>query len=188
MKYIKLEVNYSSVPLSKNNLKKAFKELGRIDPLCIKKYTLKRTHRDKKVDFEHLNDKQLISRGILNVRKSLNGNLGSHGKFSNRMIRKTSEIKEHKTQDNKTYLITQLPYKDYLKITLHTYFLLYQYNKEYCKKLLEIENNDNYEFQSYNKSVATKTITPIQTNIVIRSKCDEQIKKEFVAFIKSVIS
>lgn len=182
MKYIKLEASFTKSPNCANNLNKALKEIGRKDPLQIKRFTLKRNHKN---DNNNPTEKQLINRGILNVRKSLNGNLGSHGKFSNRMIKKTAEIKKNK-KNKQVCLLTQLPYKDYLRITLHTYFLLYQVNKDFCSKLLEIEKEDQYPFKDSNNSVATKSITPVQTNIVIRSECNDYSKKEFISFIKRV--
>ena len=117
---------------------------------------------------------------MLNVKKRLNQNLGRHGKYSNSMLKKTARIKTF-TREETLYLGVSLPKKSYLNITMTTYLMLWDYDKAFLQKLLNIETYDEYPCKEDNKQLPTKAITPIQTNIFLRAADDEE-DSELVKF------
>lgn len=185
MKYLFSEASYLNRLNCENNLFEAYKRLGELDPFNIKKYKLTILKKDKKASDE-LTDKQLIQRGILNVRKALNRNLGKSGKFSNKMLRKTAEIVV-RTSNNTIYLGADLPKKSYIKITNMVYNMLYVHDPDLCTSLLNIESKDDYPAQDMNRFDSTKAITPIQTNICLRSDGRTDEAREFFDSIRELM-
>lgn len=133
-----------------------------------------------------MSDRRLIKRGILNVRKRLNHHLGKSGKFKNGMLRKMATTKA-RLKDGKYYIETSIPKEDYIKIVVVTYFLLWECDQEYCYKLLEIEEGDIYPAKDLNRQTPTKALTPIQTNICIRSIGRTREVDDFLKQIRRIV-
>lgn len=177
MKYYNLTGSFDKKLISHNSFKKALKRIGELNPYDIKRATLKVNHTTNTTS-GHLTKKQLYNRGVLSVRRKLNGHLGKSGKYTNRMIKKTAEIR---TIDKKTYS-TKLPKYDYLKIAKATYFLLQQYDEKYCQALFKDADNDNINIEC----PYLKTTAPIQTEIVKRSVGRKKADAKFENFVTYV--
>ena len=164
-KYYTFTQDYLNFPESVFNFKKALKRIGELDPKHIEKTSLfgRKPDKDKK-----LKEGQLIGRGILNVRFVLNRHLGKSGKYSNRMIRLSSEAIINET-DSSFWIKSKLPKADYKKIVYNTYNILKDCDESYCLKLLNIENKDKYPYQDYHNDMKMKSIAPIQSNLIIRT-------------------
>lgn len=170
MKYVPFCSGFEISPTCFANMFKALERIGEIDPFSIKKTTLYGIRKEKDI----LSKKDKINRGILTVRKALNRHLGKSGKYTNRMIRKTATIKskEESTNDKTIYwLTTSLPKKDdAIKIVATTYNILWTFDHSCCCDLLNGEISDGYKPKIEIKNTVLKTLVPIQTNIVVRSK------------------
>ena len=163
-KYYTFKHNYAKIPFSKENYKKAIISIGKIDPYGIQKTQL--FGKAPEPDTE-LTEIQFFNRGILNIRRKLNGHLGMSGKYSNKMIKLPSEVIEYETE-GVYWLKAKLPKDDFSAIVRATYNILYKWNRTYCNTLLQIEEMDDYEMQNICKSIKHKTIAPIQTNLIVR--------------------
>lgn len=186
MKYLYSEVDYPNDVNCKNNLFQAYKRIGELDPYNVKRFTLMRKPSKKNALQSRPSDNQLIQRGILNVRRRLNHNLGKSGKYTNRMLMRTANVKMIIKNGN-LWMGSSVPKMDYLHITIETYLILQKYDWDYCKKLLGIEKNDTYPSQDINRHLATKVITPIQTNIFLRSIGETLEAESFMEALKTII-
>lgn len=166
-KYYTFKHDYKNIPCSKENFRKAIIRIGQKDPKDIKKTKLLGQVPDSNFV---LTEKDYFGRGVLNIRKQLNTHLGLSGKFTNRMIRLSSEFEVINDDDNKTWIKTKLPKKDFKFIVRATYNILWGCDKKFCQELLKIEKADKYEMKNYYTSSQFKTIAPIQTNTIIRTK------------------
>lgn len=165
-KYYSFKHDYDAEPISKENFTKALRRIGQKDP---KEVIVTKLGGKKPALGAQLTDKEYINRGILNIRKSLNGHLGLSGKYTNRMIRLSSTVDKLKSDSGTVWLKSKLPKKDYIKIVEATYKLLEKCDKQLCKDLLNAEKQDKYIQQGYYKAKCYKTIAPIQTNMIIRT-------------------
>ena len=102
------------------------------------------------------------------------------------MLKRTANI-VLTTEENIIYMKTTVPKEAYIKISVVAYLMLWAYDQEFCKKLLEIEANDKYPGQDDNMNFPTKAMTPIQTNILIRSKGNTDEVEDFIKYVKMVI-
>lgn len=164
MKYISLEVAFNKVPASKDNFLLALKRIGEIDPKNIKRTTLKYKFAQK----TEFTDSDYVKRGILNVRKVLNSNLGKNGKYKNRMFQFISGIKVRE-KGNEHYCWTRIPHSEYTDIVNATYKLLKQVDSQYCDYLLNLERNDVYKVKAEIKKIFLETTAPVQTHVVLMS-------------------
>ena len=180
MKYYQYKHDYKNIPNCKNNLKKALKRIGELDPFSVKRTTLSR----HKQVANTLTDKQLFNRGVLNVRLALNRNLGKSGKYSNRMIKMCATVKTEELADYSYYLSAKLPQMDYIKIVQTTYTILWQFDRPFCEQLFSIEKSDSYPFKDRYKNPVFKSTAPIQTNLIIRSTGRTQQSQKFISFVK----
>lgn len=185
-KYFTFRQDYDKVPKSQENFIKALKHIGMKDPEKIVKTSLYSLKPDPE---EKLTDKEYIGRGILNVRKVLNRNLGLSGKYKNRMIRFCAEIETVKIENGNVWLKAKLPYKEYKKIVDTTYTILKKCDKQYCNKLLQEEEKDFYIQKNFYRNRKFKTIAPIQTNMIVRTNKGktEQITEFTEEFKKFII-
>lgn len=181
MKYVSFCADFSTYPVCYKNMKLALRRLGELDPLDVKKTTLNGI----RVQKTNLSEKDLFNRGVLTVRKALNRNLGKSGKYTNRMIRKTSKINA-KEKDGILYLTTSIPKKDTKRIISITYTMLWAFDNNYCISLLNTESNAEYKEKLDIKNVLLKTIFPIQTNIILRSQPETAIGKEIKEHFREV--
>ena len=165
MKYISLEVAFNRVPASKDNFLLALKRIGEMNPKNIKRTTL-RYKFALKTDFT---DSDYVKRGILNVRKVLNSNLGKNGKYKNRMFKSISGIKVRE-KGNEYYCWTHIPHSEYTDIVNATYMLLRQVDPKYCDYLLSLERNDGYKVKAEIKKLFLETTAPVQTHVVLMSR------------------
>lgn len=165
-KYYTFEQDFETMPVSKDNFVKAIIRIGQKDPLGVRKTSL---CGHVPGDTVALTKKQYFNRGVLNVRKKLNSNLGLSGKYTNRMIRLSTEIEVLKIDNNYIWLKTKLPKKAFKDIVLATYNILNKCDKKLCQDLLAVEKSDKYIMKNFYSSKKIKTIAPIQTNMVIRS-------------------
>lgn len=165
MKTIPFEVDFVNYPVCANNMREALIIIGRIDPFKIRRTTLKRNneHRTFMSDYAYLN------RGVLNVRYALNRNLGKGGKYTNRAIRQTLKITRR--QGNTLYLKARVPNKtrDYVKLLTTIYTILWNYSPSNCERLLLRELENQYSPRVDIKNLVFKSVSPIQTNIIMRS-------------------
>lgn len=168
---------------SDKNFRKALRRIGELDPLNVKRSTLKVTHLTV-FKTEDMKDRQLINRGVLNVRKRLNRNLGKSGKYTNGMIQSCSEVKVEHDGNYHTYS-AKLPIKEFLRITVETYFLLWQCDEQLCKKLLCLTEQDINELYEI-KPLPLKTTALVQTDLVVQGGKGKN--KELDDFINLMIS
>ena len=152
MKYLSVEVAFDRIPASKNNFLLALKRIGEIDPKNIKRTTLRYKFAQK----TKFTDSDFIKRGILNVRKVLNSNLGKNGKYKNRMFKSISGIKVRE-KENKHYCWAHIPHSEYTDIVNATYILLKQFDSKYCAYLLNLERNDDYKVKAEIKKLFLET-------------------------------
>lgn len=183
MKYISLGANYSILPMCMNNMKLALKRIGEANLFNI---SLWRVRKNRASNVMPLSDNQLIKLGILNVKKQLNRNLGKNGKFTGRMIRKTASIKQNQSDDSNE-LITTFPRNDVIRIVIATYNLLYAIDANCCTKLLEVVESDDYNGKELNRNLQTRTIWPIQSNIIIRSVGKTKEDKAVINSLKDIV-
>ena len=181
MKYIPAEVEFPNDVISKHNMRLAYKRLGEINPYKVKRHERKKSHRNIK-----LSDGKLIHLGMLNVRKRLNRHLGKSGKYTNTMLKKTAKVTS-KIKNGVLYLGTSVPKDAYIKIVLETYLMLWQYDQACCLHLLSIEAADTYPAKETNQQVPTKALTPIQTNIYLRSAGRTEETEKFIKYLRERI-
>ena len=168
---------------SDKNFRKALRRIGELDSLNVKRSTLKVTHLTV-FKTEDMKERQLISRGVLNVRKRLNRNLGKSGKYKNSMIHSCSKVKVEHDGKYHTYF-AKLPIKQFLRITVETYLLLWQCDEELCRQLLGLTDKDVNELIQI-KPLPLKTTAPVQTDLVAQG-CRGK-NKEVDDFINQIIS
>ncbi len=185
MKYCTLRACYAKTLISCCNFRKALIRIGELDPFDIKRTNLKRNRILKK---EHgMTEKDYLNRGILTVRRYLNGNMRKNGKYSNKMIRLTSTVCQEFSKTEKKpsgYYKVKLPKKDYIKISLATYTLLFQNDRKLCDELLKDTHSDSID--TFGKD-AVYTVAPIQTDIVRRSTGRTEEIQAFILFTRSAI-
>lgn len=186
MKYTNLEVDYTKTPFCKENLLRALFEIGKNDPMNVERYTLKRKHNNENMNSE-LTERQLIKRGVLNVRMYINRNLGKNGKVSNRMIYKMSNVREKILKSGEILLAVKLPHDQFMRIAGATYILLYNCNPYECKRLLHLEENDEFSFKKANNNIVLRCVVPIQTNITIRAIGKNEKAEKFIQYIKNIM-
>lgn len=184
MKYYPFKWSYKNAPGSKNNFEIALKRIGELDPYNIKRTSLIVNHKTK-YNPEDMKPRQLQNRGILNVRKRLNGHLGKSGKYTNRMIRLTATVKNIKNADNE--LKIKVPKKDYIKIAMVTYLMLWECDQELCKILLNKTIEDHLPSGDKNKQISMKTVVPVQTNIIIQSEGRTDDIQEFIKYVTIMV-
>lgn len=165
MKYLRLHISFNKKPNSIVNLSSALIRIGEADPMNVNRVTLKR----KRHQNEALSRNNYFMRGILNVRKYLNGTLGKNGKYSNTMIASISKIR---IRSNNDYFI-RIPHGEYIRIVDAIYSLLHSIDCPYCNYLLNIELNDDYVPKDPKLKLEYKTISPVQTHIILISTCKE---------------
>lgn len=183
MKYISLSANYAILPMCMKNMKFALKRIGEANLFDV---PLWRVRKNRAGNVKPLSENQLINLGILNIKKQLNRNLGKNGKFTGRMIKKTASIKHYKSADA-IELITTFPRNDFISIVIATYNLLYTIDANYCSKLMEIVESDDYEGKELNMNLQTRTICPIQSNIIIRSVGKATEDKAVINNLKDIV-
>lgn len=165
-KYYTFKHNYKNKPASCENFREAIIQIGKKDPYNVKRTKLVGCPPINTYDFT---EKDYFNRGVLNIRKHLNTHLGISGKYTNRMIRLSSEFKIIIDDDKIIWIKTMLPKKDFKVIVSATYNILRKCDKQFCEKLFKIEEGDAYEMKDFYKSSKFKTIAPIQTNTIIRT-------------------
>ena len=164
-KYLSFKFAYNEMPGCNNNFEKALLRIGEKDPLNVKKYKMcGRMTRENDV----LTRNDYIKRGILNVRKTLNGHLGHSGKYKNRMISLSSKVNIIKKEDD-LYLKSKISYKEYKKIVKTVFDLLYKCDPAYCDELIKVERKDAFPMKELNHRRSFRTIAPIQSNMIIRT-------------------
>ena len=183
MKYITLSADYSTLPMCANNLKLALKCIGKANLLHV---PLWRVRKNSLHNVAQLSDNQLINLGVLNIKKQLNHHLGNNGKYSNRMIRRTASLKQNKSADA-INLITSFPKNDLIAIIIATYTLLYTIDANYCATLLGFVEIDDYTGKDLNRNLPTRTICPIQSNIIIRSVGITAEEKVLIKKLQSIV-
>lgn len=183
MKYLSLSADYSILPTCMNNMSLALKRIGEANLLHV---PLWRVRKNNLHDVEQLTDKQLINLGVLNIKKRLNHHLGKNGKYSGRMIRRTASLKRVKSADV-INLITTFPRNDFIEIVVATYTLLYTIDANYCATLLGFVESDDYTGKELNRNLPTRTICPIQANIIIRSVGKTAEEKELIKNLQSIL-
>lgn len=182
MKYVTFEASFETCPNCYVNMRQALKRIGELNPYKIKRTTLKGGIRLPK---KKLKDKDFINRGILNVRYALNRNLGKSGKFSNRMIIKSSQLKK-KDIEGVFQFKTSIPGKDFAKIVAKTYIILWNFDSKFCQQLIVDERTDVYQPRITNNSNAFIAIAPIQTNIIVRGSTILSKGEETRTFIQKI--
>ena len=183
MKYVTFDASFELCPNCYVNMRQALKRIGELDPYGIERTTLKGGIRLPKKKFK---DKDYINRGILNVRFALNRNLGKSGKFSNRMIIKSSQLKK-KDLDGVYQFTTSIPGKDFVKIVAKTFFILWSFDPQFCQQLIADEYADMYLPKIKNNNNAFISMVPIQTNIIVRGSTSVTQGEEVRAYIKDII-
>ena len=166
MKYLSVEAAFTRVPMSKDNFLLALKRIGEIDPKNIKRMTLRHQFNQK----TQFSDWDYIKRGILNVRKVLNSNLGKNGKYKNRLFNSIARIKVSQRGDE-YYCWTHIPHSEYIAIINETYILLDQIDPQYCANLLAMERGDAYRIKAEINKEFLETTAPVQTHIILMSNC-----------------
>ncbi len=164
MKYLSVHVAFDEVPNTINNFKNALKRIGELDPENVRRTTLRKGY-TKKEDFS---EKDYINRGVLNIRKLLNSNLGKNGKYTNRMILLLSDIKVS-NRNKQIHCLTRVPHADYINIVKTTYRLLNAIDKEFCYELLNNELQSTYRPKAKIKKESLRTTAPVQTHIILMS-------------------
>ena len=182
MKYSYFDWHYKGVPVSENHFEEALKRIGEINPYAISTKKLFNTPKSKSREMRAVD---YFNLGVLNVKRRLNGHLGKSGKFTLTMIKKTAKIK-HSKHDDHTLLIS-VPKKDYIKIALATYMLLWENDRDFCKKLLSTAEKDSLLLIDKNKQIAMKTVAPLHTDIIIRSRGKTDDVIDFIKFVRFVI-
>lgn len=183
-KYI-FKVCKNEILRSDKNFRKALRRIGELDPLNVKRSTLKVTHLTV-FKTEDMKERQLINRGILNVRKKLNRNLGKSGKYTNSMIQSCSKIKVEHDGDYHTYF-AKLPIKEFLKITIETYILLWQCDEQFCDQLLSLVDKDISELISI-RPLPLRTTAPVQTDLIIQGgKGKNKEVEDFINYMISIV-
>ncbi len=169
MKYYTVSVDFPQLLLCYENMKEALVRLGELDPYCIKRHTLKNKGKKniKAISEENKNFK----RGILNVRRALNCNLKRSAKYSNKMISRiaTALFRE---ENNIYYFSFLFPGKSFVKIIKTTYALLYKYDPNYCKDLLE-QAVWEWHFERFTE--VARTLVPLHINALQRSEMNKKI-------------
>ncbi len=173
MKYLRLHVAFSGNLNSINNMKKALQRIGEVNPFNIKRTTLRVNYIKK----ETLSEKDYFNRGILNVRKELNKNLGKNGKYKNKMIRLSSKVKT--SNKGEGFCSICVPHAEFIKIINATYTLLSKVDPAFCKKLLDIEIFATYKPKSIINKVSNQTVAPVQTHIINMSESTLFNKKQY---------
>lgn len=164
MKYYCFEAWFDRHPCSCDNMKKALRRIGEINPFEVKRLSL--ANGQKCV--ENLSERKYIKRGVLNIRRVLNRNLGKNGKFTNRMFMKLFGVKQREAHGN-FYLKATIPKREFAKIVTTVFCVLWGQDPDYCEQLLFDELEGQYSPKILNNSRALCAIAPIQTNIVVRS-------------------
>lgn len=182
LKYITFEAGFETCPNCYINMRMALKRIGEINPFKIKRTSIKGGIRKPETRFR---ERDYIKRGILNIRYVLNRNLGKSGKFSNRMIDKSSQLKR-KDIEGICYLRTSIPGKDFAKIVATTYIVLWSVDPQLCLKLIQDECIDPYQPKITNKNDVFVAIAPIQTNIIVRGSTNFQKGEEIRKYLLTV--
>lgn len=182
MKYLYFDWQYKGMPVSENHFEEALKRIGEINPYVINTNRLFKNSKSKAREMREIDHFNL---GVLNVKRRLNGHLGKSGKFTMTMIRKSAKIKHSKHDENT--LIISVPKKDYIKIALATYMLLWENDRDFCKKLLTTAERDSSLLIEENKQIAMKTVAPVHTDIIIKSKGKTDDVIEFIKFVRFVV-
>lgn len=169
MKYLRLELLSDKIPISIDNFTEVICKIGEINPEKINRISLlKHLKTTLNEDFSRAS---YFKKGILNIRKNLNTNLGLHGKFSNRMIKRLAYISRVKI-DNSSYSLKGIfPHAEYIKIVQAAYKLLYKYDKKTADSLSHRHSSEHYigkaTFDGCYNSVA-----PVQTSIILSTNCE----------------
>lgn len=182
MKYLYFDWQYKVTPVSENHFEEALKKIGKMNPYGI---SMNRLFKNSKSKVRDIRELDYFNLGVLNVKRRLNGHLGKSGKFTMTMIRKVAKIKHSKHDDNT--LIISVPKKDYIKIALATYMLLWENDRVFCKKLLTTAERDSSLLIEENKQIAMKTVAPVHTDIIIKSKGKTDDVIEFIKFVRFVV-
>lgn len=182
MKYLYFDWQYKVRPVSEKHFEEALKKIGKMNPYGI---SMNRLFKNSKSKVRDIRELDYFNLGVLNVKRRLNGHLGKSGKFTMTMIRKVAKIKHSKHDDNT--LIISVPQKDYIKIALATYMLLWENDRGFCKKLLTTAERDSSLLIEENKQIAMKTVAPVHTDIIIKSKGKTDDVIEFIKFVRFVV-
>ncbi len=182
MKFLYFDWHYKVLPVSENHFEEALKRIGEINPYAINTNKLFKHPKSKSREMREID---YFNLGVLNVRRKLNGHLGKSGKFTMTMIRKSAKIKHSKHDENT--LIISVPKKDYIRIALATYMLLWDNDRAFCKKLLTMTENDELLMTEKNQQIAMKTVAPVHTDIIIKSKGKTDDVIDFIKFVRFVV-
>ncbi len=177
MKYLPLSIRFTIEPETHYSAIQALQIIGQKNPQKVKFRKLKNGTKLSSKDFYRL--------GILNVRKCLNGNLGSFKKYSNRMIDRSAKIlNKDKSQNNRFYI--KIPHNDFLNIINTIYKLLKKCDKASCTCLLNKELSSTYQPKINFDETSLKTISPVQTHIILLSEAKGH-EKELLNKLKKKI-
>ena len=168
MKYLRLELLSDKIPVSINNFIEVIYKIGEINPENINRFSLLK---NKNVNVnENFSKAIYFKRGILNIRKKLNTNLGLHGKYSNRMIKRLAHISSREIDSTLCSLKGIFPHAEYIKIVQTAYKMLCVFDKESADRLSVKHISEDYigkaTFGSCYNSVA-----PVQTSIILSTNC-----------------
>lgn len=169
MKYLRLELLSDKIPVSVNNFVEVIYKIGELNPCNINRTSLMKNKNTciGKDSSNAINFK----RGILNIRKKLNTNLGLHGKYSNRMIKRLAHISSRQIDNSLCSLRGIFPHAEYIKIVQTAYNILAEYDKKTADSLSNRHTSEHYigkaTFADCYNSVA-----PVQTSIILSTNCD----------------
>lgn len=165
--YIKITANFSQ-SISKHNMRKALIAIGKHDPMGVKRYYLFKIQQYVRFKSDSaITDKDYLRRGILNIRKKLNSNLGKSGKFSNNMIFKMLFNDVATTNNNRETVY--INYEMFISIVRTICVMLYNCDAQLAEELLLIAQNDRTVagLMRTPRGKCFKTVAPAPTNEII---------------------
>lgn len=176
MKYLNLVLYTNIIPTCIDNFSQIVCRIGEINPENINCTSLFRKYNKEEMQPTKSN---YFKMGILNLRKNLNRHLGHSGKYSNRMIRKISNISKKRISQRSFLLKESVPHAEYINIVKMAYKILYEIDPMMAADLYKMHENDNYDGKA-TSSICFGTVAPIQTSIILSAVCIGNEKFEFL--------
>ena len=186
MKRCNFHFYYTKPLLCCTNFKEALTIIGKHDPMDVKYNALYKRPR-RIIPTDQMNTNQLYSRGVLNVLKTLNRNLGKHGKYSITTIKKVSDVKFDK-ETGKIRVTFPCDHKAFIKMVYAIYCLLYLVDTAACDRLFSLAEKENIPSADTRINKVFPTISPIHVDVIFNIGGEDKFHESYINYMVRLIT